>query len=103
MFIITKGWLKKHRTKAGGYCNAQFAILGVMWPPAKGWKSHVLGRPLEEGLKLAFESYAAKYDKPSNKRSDLLKKLKDEYEELKKESGRLKRQIVRMSAATDDA
>lgn len=44
---ITPELLAKAKTDAGGYTKAQLAILGIDWPPVKGWARAVIGRELD--------------------------------------------------------
>jgi hypothetical protein len=46
--IITDEWLIKNRTFAGGYNKKQFNILGIEYPPQKGWKEKIIGKELCE-------------------------------------------------------
>lgn len=44
--IITKRWLLKCRTPAGGWTKAQLEVLGISWPPMQGWHDTVIGNSL---------------------------------------------------------
>ena len=64
--IITKDYLNKHKTNKGAYTRKQFQILGIGWPPGKGWERQIIGKEItieEAGL---FEK--AKNIKVENKR-----------------------------------
>lgn len=39
--------LQAGRSSNGGWNQAQFALLGVAWPPQKGWKLRLIGTPIE--------------------------------------------------------
>ena len=43
---ITKRFLLDHRTKNKAWTHAQFRILGLTWPPVKGWMSLVKDKEL---------------------------------------------------------
>ncbi len=51
---ITREWLVANRTLNGGWSRAQLRIIGVAWPPRKGWIEKVAGRELPKRLVLAF-------------------------------------------------
>lgn len=40
---LTKIRLEKAKTKAGGYTKKQLALLGLSWPPNKGWVARLTG------------------------------------------------------------
>lgn len=46
--IITDEWLNKNKTPSGGYNKKQFDILGIQYPPQKGWKEKIIGKYLSE-------------------------------------------------------
>ena len=58
---ITRGWLKRHRSRGGGWTKEQLAILGIVWPPPKGWLKAVVrsGRTMTFAQQKAFEQAAA--------------------------------------------
>lgn len=41
--IVTDEWLTRWMTPGGSYTKAQLRLIGVEWPPAKGWKGKVIG------------------------------------------------------------
>ena len=41
--IITEEWIVKNKTPNGGYNRKQFEILGIQYPPKKGWKDEIIG------------------------------------------------------------
>ena len=53
--IITNEWLTKNKTPNGGYNKKQFEILGISYPPQKGWKEQLIGRNLSEEKVREFE------------------------------------------------
>ncbi len=54
--IITDDWLIKNKTPAGGYNKKQFDILGIQYPPQKGWKEKIIGKELCEEKVKQFEN-----------------------------------------------
>lgn len=42
--ILTKAILQQARTPRGGYTREQLALIGIAWPPVKGWPMRVLGK-----------------------------------------------------------
>lgn len=47
---INEELLQAGRSTNGGWNQAQFALLGVAWPPQKGWKLRLIGSPIEAAL-----------------------------------------------------
>lgn len=41
--IVTAELIEQGKSCRGGWTKAQLAILGVKWPPPKGWKARVIG------------------------------------------------------------
>lgn len=41
--IITEEWITKNKIPNGGYNRKQFEILGIQYPPKKGWKDEIIG------------------------------------------------------------
>ncbi len=54
--IITDDWLIKNKTPAGGYNKKQFDILGIQYPPQKGWKEKLIGKELCDEKVKEFEN-----------------------------------------------
>lgn len=46
--VITNDVINRLRTGNGGWRRDALAILGVSWPPRKGWKTAILGLPTPE-------------------------------------------------------
>ncbi len=44
--VVTQELLDEIRTPKGGYGKAELLLLGVGWPPGKGWPARVLGKPI---------------------------------------------------------
>ena len=57
MFKVTNEWLDAHRTKNGGWTDAQWLTLGVTKKlmRMKGWKRHLVGGWITYEQKDAFE------------------------------------------------
>jgi len=58
---ITAEWIHAHKTPRGAWTRKQLAVLGVEWPPERGWISRVEGHTITEEQRVAFvqESAAA--------------------------------------------
>jgi ribonuclease HI len=54
--IITNDWIEKNKTPAGGYNKKQFEILGIQYPPKKGWKDEIIGLDLSDKKIKEFEN-----------------------------------------------
>jgi hypothetical protein len=73
--IITDKWLVENttlRSRGTGRCawtKAQLEVVGVDWPPLKGWKNRIIGKKISIEDALRFKNYANKYS--SNKREYL--------------------------------
>jgi len=52
---ITENWIKAHGTQRGGWTRAQLALIGVAWPPEKGWLSGAKGRVISDEAARKFE------------------------------------------------
>lgn len=48
-FVVTREWIDKGMSYRGGWSMAQLAIIGVDWPPQKGWKNRAIGRKISRG------------------------------------------------------
>lgn len=53
---VTEDLLKKGMSSKGGWKKAQFALIGIDWPPATGWKAKVLGKSIEPQDEMKFLS-----------------------------------------------
>lgn len=42
--LVTEDFLKRGMSGQGGWNAKQFAILGIDWPPRKGWKYGIVNR-----------------------------------------------------------
>ena len=59
---ITNEWLLRWQTSNGGYNKKQLTILGVPWPPKRGWKHDVLGADVSDDVARAFEAAAGRQE-----------------------------------------
>ena len=51
--ILTKDIIKQAVSPKGGFTKKQLALVGIPWPPVKGWKKKVIGKDFpEETIKL---------------------------------------------------
>jgi hypothetical protein len=55
MFRITKQWLNAHKTESGGVTKAQIILLGIDWPPPRGWMSRLEGCQISDDDRSRFE------------------------------------------------
>jgi hypothetical protein len=62
--ILTKDFLNFNKTPKGGYTKAQLRLIGVAWPPEKGWQARIIGTVV--AAKLADDFAAARYGEKSN-------------------------------------
>ena len=58
-FTVTEQWLKRNSTANGGYTKGQLQLVGVDWPPSKGWQRALIDAkiPVEDARR--FEQMAA--------------------------------------------
>lgn len=59
--LITKEWLDKYKTVAGGYNKKQINELGVDWPPKKDWKANLAGLDIDPESARKFEVASGKW------------------------------------------
>jgi len=62
-YTVTREWLNQHRTPRGGWTAAQLRLLGVPWPPVRGWVATVIGQPLTVETREAFERVSKRGDR----------------------------------------
>jgi hypothetical protein len=77
MFTITAEWLEQNKTSAGAYSKQQLKVLGIEWPPRKGWQKRVIGTEIRDTQSLRFES-ASVVKTPLERCLDMIKKLSAE-------------------------
>ncbi len=76
--IITDDWLIKNKTPAGGYNKKQFDILGIEYPPQKGWKEKIIGKDLCEEKVKEFENISSGNMKGQKSIFEFLNKNKEQ-------------------------
>lgn len=57
--VITREWIGQHATGEAGWTRKQLAVLGVSWPPMKGWRSRLIGTRVSPEVAQAFERLGA--------------------------------------------
>ena len=57
-FTVTKQWIHDNTTTGGSWTANQLKILGVSWPPPKGWINRVDGMELCDVDQQKFEQLA---------------------------------------------
>lgn len=77
MFTVTAEWLEQNKTKAGAYSKQQLKVLGVDWPPGKGWQKRIIGKEIRDSQSLQFES-AARVKTPLERCLGMIKNFSDE-------------------------
>jgi len=55
---ITSELIDQLRTPAGGRTKESLALLGVDWPPQKGWKDRIIGKEIDERTRVELERIA---------------------------------------------
>jgi hypothetical protein len=56
VFKVTEEWLRQFSSHGFGWNHQQLEILGVKWPPYKGWLTASIGMELTENQRLQFEN-----------------------------------------------
>lgn len=56
MRVITEALIREGMSSRGGWSKRQFALLGVEWPPERGWKQQVIGEQIEDEAAKLFVS-----------------------------------------------
>ena len=57
-FVVSEKWIDACKTPKGGWTRAQLSLLGVDWPPQKGWKNQVIGMMIDDKSSEQFEQLA---------------------------------------------
>ncbi len=68
MPVITEHDLNSGKSKRGGWSRKQLALLGVAWPPAKGWKESLLGKTVSERNLRRFLEFNGVHNSSEKKR-----------------------------------
>ncbi|QYJ20198.1 hypothetical protein KYT87_21335 [Achromobacter sp. ES-001] len=61
--LVTNDWLLRWQTPNGGYNKKQLTLLGVPWPPRRGWKYDVLDAEITDEAARAFELASGRQEK----------------------------------------
>lgn len=72
--MITREYLLAHRTANKAWTKAQFDVLGLNWPPAKGWMHQVVGKEITDDECRMFET--AKLVSSNNQLSRIKRELR---------------------------
>jgi hypothetical protein len=56
MMIVTKEWINNNKTINNGFTKKQLSVLGVDWPPKKGWVRQCIGMEITDKQKIEFEN-----------------------------------------------
>ena len=51
---ITEAFIRSNKTARGAWTKEQLRILGVPWPPRKGWVLGVVGKEIDDETAAAF-------------------------------------------------
>ena len=51
---ISNDFLRISQSPKGGFTKDQLKLIGVSWPPPKGWKKQVVGKELNPFVAFAF-------------------------------------------------
>jgi hypothetical protein len=54
MVTITDDLIEGGKSAVGGYSKAQLALLGVTWPPLRGWKKGIVGKQITKDAATRF-------------------------------------------------
>jgi hypothetical protein len=55
-FEVNRDWIRRHRTERGGWTQQALAVLGVAWPPPRGWIERSIGLQLTAQERALFEA-----------------------------------------------
>lgn len=55
---VTKKFIFDNTTEKGAWTRAQLEILGIKWPPVKGWQQRVIGKELTSDEAEQFKKFA---------------------------------------------
>lgn len=55
--VITKEFLEQGRAENGAWTRAQLEVIGVSWPPKKGWMEAVIGTSVSSSRAEAFTAF----------------------------------------------
>ena len=73
MFTVTKDWLHRYPHKPpAGWTAKQLRLLGIAWPPKKGWIEEIEGKQILDRVAREFESLAMPRSVEDQEREELL-------------------------------
>ena len=55
MHIVTHEWVEKNATGKASWTREQLKLVGVPWPPPKGWKARINGMGIPDAAAKKFE------------------------------------------------
>lgn len=55
MFTVTEEWITRYASDKGGWTRQQLKLLGVDWPPIRGWKYRCVGLKISDEARQRFE------------------------------------------------
>ncbi len=56
--MITEALINQGKSVKGGWTQEQLTLLGVEWPPQKGWKKRACGKLISESIAQRFLALA---------------------------------------------
>ncbi|MEO9871177.1 hypothetical protein [Ekhidna sp.] len=59
--IVTKKFIEEGRSKNGGWSKKQLELLGISWPPEKGWQDRLNGKEISDENAEQFIKEASKH------------------------------------------
>ncbi len=67
-FYVTETWIRAHSTKNAGWTEPQLRVLGVPWPPPRGWLRRLVGTAITQAQRVGFEALHAEQQAKLRKR-----------------------------------
>ncbi len=64
LFQITDQLIESGRSKSGGWNRKQLSVLGIDWPPTKGWKRRIVGKEINCEQAQKFLDLKGQYANP---------------------------------------
>lgn len=55
-FEVSEAWIRRHRTRSGGWTRRALAVLGETWPPSPGWIQRAVGKLITSHDRAVFEA-----------------------------------------------
>ncbi len=68
MIEIDKKFLMENRTINGAWTRAQIEVLGIKYPPRKGWHYALIGKKISDETAELFKEYRFKYKKTKHRK-----------------------------------